>query len=58
MPLLHCNKCHHELEGNKDTKCDWCGSKTYILEDKTALESMLDDIDEILEELRKENSDD
>jgi hypothetical protein len=39
MPYLHCTECHHEYEAiSKDQKCDWCGSKGYVLEEKTPLE--------------------
>ena len=38
MPLLHCNKCHHEWEGDKSSKCDWCGGGSHILEPKTSFE--------------------
>jgi len=41
MPLLHCIDCHHEWEGSKTSKCDWCGSKGYILEEKTSLEKLI-----------------
>ena len=41
MPLMHCNKCHHEWEGSKRSKCDWCSSKGYILEEKTPLEKLI-----------------
>ena len=45
MPLLHCNDCHHEYEvsnKDKDKKCDWCGGFSSILENKTALENLID----------------
>jgi len=38
MPLLHCEKCHHEWEGRKNSKCKWCNNNSYILEEKTPLE--------------------
>jgi hypothetical protein len=41
MPYLKCCKCHHEWEGAKSSKCDWCGAKGEILEEKTPLEKML-----------------
>ena len=44
MSLLHCEKCHHEWEGEKDSKCDWCGEDSYILKEKTALEEMIEGI--------------
>lgn len=41
MPYLHCNHCHHEWEGSKKSKCDWCGSSSYILEEQTPLEKTI-----------------
>ena len=42
MPLLHCKKCHHEWESsNVNSTCDWCGSKSYVLEDKTCFERFI-----------------
>jgi len=40
MPLLHCDNCHHEWEGEKGSKCDWCGGGSYVLELRTALERL------------------
>lgn len=28
----HCCICHHEFYINDDTKCDWCGGPSYMLE--------------------------
>lgn len=42
MPYLKCNKCHHEWEGTKASKCDWCGAGGKILEEKTPLEKMVE----------------
>ena len=50
MPLLHCKECHHEWESapievfeyKGQTKCDWCGSKSYTLEEKTTLEKFVE----------------
>jgi hypothetical protein len=42
MPLLHCTCCHHEWEGDIDSKCDWCGGSNYMLEEKTPLTRFLD----------------
>lgn len=39
MPYLKCLDCMHEWEGDKDSKCDWCGSKSRILEEETPMES-------------------
>jgi len=44
MPLLHCVNCHHEWEGEKSSKCNWCGGGSYILEPKTALEKFCDTV--------------
>lgn len=44
MPLLHCTKCHHEYEGQKTTKCDWCGAKGHVLEEKTPIERWIEDM--------------
>lgn len=41
MPYLKCKKCHHEWEGTKFSKCDWCGTGGKILEEKTPLEKMV-----------------
>ena len=38
MPLIHCNKCHHEWEGAAQGRCGWCNSDGYILEEKASLE--------------------
>jgi len=38
MPLLHCDKCHHEWEGKPDSKCAWCKESGFILEQETSLE--------------------
>ena len=42
MPYVGCIKCHHEFEGNKDEKCDWCGGESKVLENKTPLENMVE----------------
>ena len=52
MPLLHCDSCHHEWEAatareGEDPKCDWCGSKSYVLEETTPLKRMLDHIKKV-----------
>lgn len=41
MPYLHCNRCHHEWEGHKNSKCDWCMSNGYVLEKETPLEKAI-----------------
>jgi len=48
MPYWKCSSCHHEFESGKREKvplCDWCGAPAYILEEKTPLENMCDDIE-------------
>ena len=57
MPYYHCRKCHHEFEAipfdGVILKCGWCGAdKPQILEDKTPLEKMCDNSDELLETLK------
>ena len=47
MPLMHCNECHHEWEGMKESLCGWCNSTGYVLLEKTGLE--LTDYDKIME---------
>ena len=51
MPYYKCTQCHHEFERIPEYKdkvelCDWCGAPGYILEEKTPLEIMCDDIEE------------
>jgi|WetSurMetagenome_2_1015567.scaffolds.fasta_scaffold06458_14 hypothetical protein len=41
MPLLHCKDCHHEWEGNKSSRCDWCGGKSYILQEESSFEKFV-----------------
>jgi len=38
MSLLHCKKCHHEWEGEENSKCDWCGEDSFVLVETTSLE--------------------
>jgi len=38
MPLLRCQKCDHEWEGNLTSGCDWCGGLGYVLEHETPFE--------------------
>jgi len=47
VPLLHCKKCHHEWEGRENSKCDWCGGNSYILEEVTPFERSLESIREV-----------
>lgn len=54
MPLLHCKKCHHEWEGNKDSICDWCGGGSFILEEETPLERFCRVFFESQEDLKPE----
>ncbi len=47
MPLVHCQKCHHEWEAaSKDELCDWCGKPGTVIAEKTFLEKMLEDYHE------------
>ena len=41
MPLFKCNSCDHEWEGTKD-RCDWCGDKGRIIQEKTSLEMAIE----------------
>ena len=41
MPIYKCEVCHHEWEGH-NPKCDWCGGDSYILEEKTPVEKLVD----------------
>lgn len=50
MPLYHCSQCHHEFERypeykNKIELCDWCSAPGVVIQEKTSLESMVDDIE-------------
>jgi Zn finger protein HypA/HybF involved in hydrogenase expression len=49
MPYWKCISCHHEFENSREKipLCDWCGSTSYILENKTSLEKMMDDIEKV-----------
>lgn len=55
MPLLHCNHCHHEFEGNKTDLCGWCDSPAHIIQEQTDLEKMLEEkrLDGILRKFRE-----
>lgn len=55
MPYLKCTKCHHELEGDKDQKCDWCGANTTVTEKETPLEKLCKDPDKIIGILQEIN---
>ena len=55
MPYYHCRKCQHEFEAIQHEgiklKCDWCGAdRPRILEEKTPLEKMCENWQEILKE--------
>jgi DNA-directed RNA polymerase subunit RPC12/RpoP len=55
MPYYHCVNCSHEFESPKRyrVKCDWCGSREIlVLEEKTPLEKMCENIPELLEKLK------
>jgi len=43
MPVLHCKECHHEWEGRRSDRCDWCGAGALVLEAQSAFEKMLCD---------------
>lgn len=53
MPHYKCTCCHHEFDyipypnEDKIRLCDWCGAPSYILEEKTPLEKMCDDMERI-----------
>lgn len=49
MPLLKCTQCHHEWESSKQKTylCDWCGAPGKILVEKTPLELMCAEIEEV-----------
>ena len=53
MPYLKCTKCHHELEGKENEKCNWCGADTRVLEEKTPLEKLCSDPDKIIKMLKE-----
>ena len=53
MPLLHCEDCHHEWEGSRDSKCDWCGGESYVLEPQTSLERALS-IHDVGEDIKRD----
>jgi hypothetical protein len=53
MPLLHCNNCHYEWEGNSNSKCDWCGSSGYSIELQTSLERCIESWKEIGDNLKE-----
>jgi len=55
---VHCNNCHHEWEctSEDERECDWCGGESYILEDKTPLEKMTENVDNIMVRLKKLNN--
>ena len=51
MPLLHCNLCHGEWEGEKDSTCYDCGAGGYILAEQTPLEMSMKHMEELIKEL-------
>lgn len=63
MPLLHCSNCHHEYEGiDYKEICDWCGSPGYIIDEKTPVEKMCEEIEKTgvhnwLDNIKKEIKD-
>lgn len=52
MPLLHCNRCHHEWEGKENSECDWCGGTPLVLEEETHFEKA---IRIMIEKVREKN---
>jgi hypothetical protein len=44
MPLFKCKKCHHEWEGSKEHKCEWCGGEPIVLEEQTSMEKWLEEL--------------
>ena len=60
MPLLHCNLCHGEWEGEKNSVCYDCGAGGYILEEETTFEKCVKDLKSMVKEMedhaRKEGS--
>ena len=53
MPYLGCKECHHELEGAKGEKCDWCGGDTKVIEEETPLEKLCKDTDKVIDILKR-----
>lgn len=58
MPLVHCERCHHEWETGVEypqPKCDWCKAEGYILEEKTHFENFMEqfkmNLSEIIDQL-------
>lgn len=49
MPYWKCKSCHHEFEKAVEEvpSCDWCGSTSYILENETPLEKMMNEIEKV-----------
>ena len=48
MPVYKCSSCHHEWEDYKNRKCDWCGSDSRIIADKTDLEKSVNDMFDVV----------
>jgi len=54
MPLMACTRCHHEWQGHENDRCDWCEGESYILSEKTGLESLTKDkIQEIVKDVNQ-----
>jgi rubredoxin len=54
MPHFKCSKCHHEWDSIfPDSKCDWCGEKGKVLEEKTSFEEFVKTIPEFLKSLKR-----
>ena len=41
MPVLHCDDCHHEWEGNANTRCAWCSAAGHVIAPQTSVARML-----------------
>lgn len=54
MPLLHCNKCQHEWEGLEKSKCSWCKSNGYVLQEETDFEKFVERIYDFMTNIKKE----
>ena len=45
MPHFKCSKCHHEWDSVfPDSKCDWCGEKGIVLEERTSFEKFVREV--------------
>lgn len=45
MPHWKCQECSHEWDGSvNECRCDWCGDLGIVIEPKTPLERLDDDL--------------